>query len=416
MPPTQTFTPQAQIDRQSALGRQLLLQSQQPARSGLGVLGQGLTALAGGLTQSRATQNETANQQLSQGILRDIGAPGGGFAANAPQKLLGGSEAQQNLAIQLMTSREAARAKVEAAQSVSQAKIEAARLKAQQPTPLQRNVKASLDPSRTQSERDALSLAINKPLVTNQFKAEGAEAVGLAGINLKQFEKGIEAANKANNQLAVLEAMDAAADDPNFFSGSFGESVLGFKRFVSTVLNVEVKGLTSANVIQFGGHELIKEAIKMQGKGFSEGDRKAAEAALPGLGKSKVGMKITIGMLRRGLQHQINLQNIRDNHLRDKKTLVGMRKALQPAREQYVANTQADLKRLKTIAEATTQPSIFAGMPMSELQKVNIQGLIAAGEGVKAQQAANRMQELMNATLAAGAAAPATTPALVPAR
>ncbi len=397
----QTFTPQAQIDRQAALGRQLTLQAQQPARSGFGVLGQGLTSLAGGLTRSAATQAETANQQLSQGILKDIGAPGGGFAANAPSTLLGSpNPAHQDLAIKLMTSREASRAKVEAAQSVSQAKIEAARLKAQQPTPLQRNVKASLDPTRSQAERDAISLAVNKPLVSVDQKGQTEEAKILGGGRAKRFNTAEEEATQAGRDLANLEAINFASDDPNLFTGSFGVSANKFKTFVSTVLGVDVKGEASARIVQQGAGELIKAAIKVQGKNFSDADRKAAERILPGLEKSRAGIKISVGMMGRGLRHKINIQNIRRAYLRDpknKRSLIGVHKVLQPAIDQYISQTRADLERLKTIAEAAKQPSPVAGMGIKELEALDPARLLA--DPVLRAHAADRWDELNNPSL-----------------
>ncbi len=268
--PTQTFTPQAQIERQSALGRQLTRQSQQPARSGLGVLGQGLTSLAGGLTRSAATQAETANQQLQQQALAS--ALGGDLSG------LGGS-GQGRLALILQrqdaaTKRETEATRVAAAESarrsdrefgLNQRKVDIAK----QTADLQRQ---KLTPIELAQKKSDITIAATK----KTLRSGGKQVLGAVDLLLRKVGSRAEGATQEQrDQAKLFEQTTGLLEGTDF--GIFARSLNPAASAKGLALVKEIRQDSQAI------NTLMQRALLKGGGSITENEREQINQILGGI-------------------------------------------------------------------------------------------------------------------------------------
>ncbi len=219
------------------------------------------------------------------------------------------------------------------------------------------NFRESL-PEEKRADFDKVRSGVN----VNVAAGEKQEKKKLADFRVDQYREGDTEKKKAVNELIEFQTLEAAAEDPELHQGIMGPSIQGVKRTMKEVFGLDVGGTTSGEIIQKANTRLIQEAIKVQGRGFSDADLKFAKMSQAGLADSKQGFSIAIGMAKRAAQHKIQLQEIRENYLDQNGTLKGVQKVLRPLEQAYIKSTKDDLASLRKLAKSKKQTLPTAGM------------------------------------------------------
>lgn len=298
---------------------------------------------AAGLSNMQALEPEMRKRREAEAMKKAISAPGGIFGglSEGDKALL---SANPNIANSVMAST------------------------------LSKKLSPQAGPAKTAAMRNAEYMAQLKPddprlkfmmkpasqvNITNVGEKEEAKKMG--GYRVKQFEKGDTEKQTAIGNLVEYQVLEQASQDPELHQGVLGGASLGIKRVMKEVFGADVGGTTSGEIIQKANTRLIQEAIKVQGRGFSDADLKFSQKAQPGILDSKEAFTISIGMAKRAEQFKILKQNFREDFYNQNGTLKGVNKELRRIENKYIKETKSDLRKLREMSGSIKQTLPTAG-------------------------------------------------------
>ena len=136
---------------------------------------------------------------------------------------------------------------------------------------------------------------------TIDMKQEGAYDKEVGGLLAKEFVDGQKSAATASRDLSNLAVMQSALNDPNLYTGTAGGLVQGVKKAASTLFGVDVKGLTSGEIMANLASEIaVSNKQKLPGP-MSDADRQFLVDMAPNLTKSPDGNRAIIEL---GMAHK----------------------------------------------------------------------------------------------------------------
>lgn len=122
----------------------------------------------------------------------------------------------------------------------------------------------------------------------------------------KEFVTAQRTAGTAQRDIATLNTMRQALDDPNLYTGTGGNIVQSIKKGAETLFGVPVKGTSSGEIMQSIGAELaLSNKDKLPGP-MSNADREFLMQLPAGITKSPEGNRLLIGLALADKQWQID--------------------------------------------------------------------------------------------------------------
>lgn len=135
--------------------------------------------------------------------------------------------------------------------------------------------------------------------ITNKMAGETSYDKELGKQLAGEFVASQQSLPKATRDLGSLQVLDQALADPNLYTGTGGETVQAIKRAASTLFGVDVKGVSSGEVVQSLSSEIAaSNKDKLPGP-LSDSDRQFLMDMAPNLSKTPEGNRaiIQLGML-----------------------------------------------------------------------------------------------------------------------
>lgn len=132
------------------------------------------------------------------------------------------------------------------------------------------------------------------PSTNIDMKQEGAYDKELGGTLAKEFVAAQASGATAQRDLGNLAVMKSAMADPNLYTGTGGQAVNSLKRGAQTLFGVDVKGVSSAEVVGNLASEIaVGNKQKLPGP-MSDADRNFLVDMAPNLTKSPEGNRLII--------------------------------------------------------------------------------------------------------------------------
>lgn len=147
--------------------------------------------------------------------------------------------------------------------------------------------------------RQKTALGAMRTQINNQMAGETSYDKELGKQLAGEFVTSQQSLPKATRDLGSLQVLDQALADPNLYTGTGGETVQGLKRAASTLFGVDVKGVSSGEVVQSLSSEIAaSNKDKLPGP-LSDSDRQFLVDMAPNLSKTPEGNRaiIQLGML-----------------------------------------------------------------------------------------------------------------------
>jgi hypothetical protein len=127
----------------------------------------------------------------------------------------------------------------------------------------------------------------------------------LGGLLAEDYVTAQRGASTAQRDLANLDTMKQALADPNLYTGSGGEAIQAAKKAAQTLLGMEVKGVSSAEVMQNIAKEIaVGNKQKLPGP-MSDADRQFLVDMAPNLAKTPEGNRLIIELGMAGKRWEI---------------------------------------------------------------------------------------------------------------
>lgn len=148
-----------------------------------------------------------------------------------------------------------------------------------------------MDFERNRRKAGAASTIVN-------MTQENAYDKEIGGLLAKDFIAAQEKGGVAQRDLSNLAVMESALKDPNLYTGTGGNVIQGVKKAASTLFGVDVKGVSSGEVMQNLGNEIaVANKSKLPGP-MSDADRQFLVDMAPNLTKTPAGNQsiIQLGM------------------------------------------------------------------------------------------------------------------------
>lgn len=127
----------------------------------------------------------------------------------------------------------------------------------------------------------------------------------LGGLLAEDYINAQRGAATAQRDLANLHTMKQALADPNLYTGTGGEAIQAAKKAAQTLLGVEVKGVSSAEVMQNLAKEIaVGNKQKLPGP-MSDADRQFLVDMAPNLAKTPEGNRLIIELGMAGKRWEV---------------------------------------------------------------------------------------------------------------
>lgn len=209
---------------------------------------------------------------------------------------------------------------------------------------------------------------INMPPMEKEYdKTMGGELA-------KEFIEANKTAANAQRDIASLNTMRQALDDPNLYTGTGGGAINAAKRAAETLFGVPVKGTASAEIMQNLASEIaVSNRHKLPGP-MSNSDRQFLEDMAPNLTKTPEGNRLLIELAMEDKQWQIaRAEAIRAYAARNGGRLdANYHSALAEIDQDYAQKSATIMQRLRGLGEMAPR-SPAAGVPNVYKQKYGLE-------------------------------------------
>jgi hypothetical protein len=139
----------------------------------------------------------------------------------------------------------------------------------------------------------------------NMPKMESAYDKELGGFLAKEFVESQKSASTAVRNLSQMAIMDKALSDPNLYTGTGGETVQAIKKAASSLFGMDVKGLTSGELMQDLGKNVALSYKENLPGPMSNSDRDFLVSMAPNLSKTPDGNRTIIQIAMADKEWQI---------------------------------------------------------------------------------------------------------------
>lgn len=156
-----------------------------------------------------------------------------------------------------------------------------------------------------------------KPEPTEYEKAYDREA---AQSDMKANDALRTGASAAKGKLATLNELDSLLKDPNVIQGWGGEKYSGVKKFVKSVLGIDVSGVAAEDAIKAISNKFALEMRNTaDGNGMpgamSDKDREFLKQMVPGLENTPGGNQLIMGYMRKVAERQVEAETLRQKFI-----------------------------------------------------------------------------------------------------